>query len=262
MISKLISTFVLILFSCVLVAQIDSTKAPNISDEKGLKQGAWQGLHPNGNVRYSGSFKNDMPIGIFNYYDTYGNLSTVIDNSSDSASVTFYHLNKVKMAEGKYYNQIRSGKWKFYDSDGTISTQKYFENGKENGPARIYYKDGRVARDYVNRNGVKHGQLQDLFPEGKPKFQANFIDGNPDGKVKHFHTNGAVKIIGYYKFAVQEDTWTYFGSDGKVQRYEIYRNGFLKKAFTPEQAKAMQEAKKSQRDSINAITPQPIINED
>lgn len=262
MTTKLISTFIIMTFSFILVAQIDATKAANLTDANGLKQGNWQGLHSNGNIRYSGSFKNDQPIGVFNYYDNYGNLSTVIDNSTDSADVVFYHLNKVKMAEGKYYNQQRSGKWKFYDSDGSISAQKCFENGKESGPARIYYKDGRVARDYVNRNGLKHGQIQDLFPEGKPKFQANFVDGNPDGEVKHFHTNGAIKIIGSYKMAVQEGTWTYFGSDGKVQRYEVYRDGFLKKAFTPEEAKAMQEAKQNQQDSIKVTTPQSIIKED
>jgi antitoxin component YwqK of YwqJK toxin-antitoxin module len=92
-------------FSFILVAQIDATKAANLTDANGLKQGHWQGLHSNGNIRYSGSFKNDQPIGVFNYYDNYGNLSTVIDNSTDSADVVFYHLNKVKMAEGKYYNQ-------------------------------------------------------------------------------------------------------------------------------------------------------------
>lgn len=262
MISKLIPTLIAFFFSLGLLAQSDSVKAPNFVDASGLKQGLWNGLHSNGNVRYEGNFKDDKPIGIFKYYDNYGNLSTVIDNSTDSASVTFYHLNKVIMAEGKYYNQKRSGKWKFYDSDGAISAQKYFENGIENGPARIYYKDGRIARDYVNRNGVKHGKLQDLFPEGKPKFQANFVDGNPDGKVKHFHTNGAIKIIGYYKIAVQEGTWTYFGSDGKVQRYEIYRNGFLKKSYSPEEAKAMREAKESQKDTSTVVTPVPIIKED
>ena len=258
MFSKLIFTFVFSLFSFALLAQVDSNAtAKNLSDANGLKQGIWQGLHPNGNVRYSGKFMDDKPVGIFNYYDTYGNLITVIDNSTDSASVTFYHLNKAVMAEGLYYNQERSGKWKFYDSDGAISAQKYFEDGKENGPARIYYKDGRVARDYNNRNGVKHGPLKDFFPEGKPKFQANFIDGNPDGTVQHFHTNGALKIIGFYKFAVQEGTWTYFGADGKVQQYEIYKNGFLKKSYSPEEAKALREAKENQSDSNAVKNPKP-----
>lgn len=230
---------------------------PNKTDDAGKKQGEWSALHPNGNVRYKGSFKDDKPVGKFEYFDTYGNLIGEVTNAGDSADIVFYHLNKKVMAEGKYYQQMRAGKWKFYDADGDISAQKFYAENKENGPARIYYKDGQVSRDCNYRNGVLHGQLKDFFPEGKPKYEAMYVDGNPDGKVKHFHTNGSIRILGFYRFAVQEGTWTYFGPDGKVKRYEVYKNGFKKKSFTPEEAKAMREAKADSTKNDTTVKPEP-----
>ncbi len=235
----------LILLICAFELSNAQVTTPNKTDENGNKQGLWSAVYPNGKIRYQGHFKDNAPIDTFKYYDSYGNLSTVIVNDGDSADVTFYHLNKKVMAEGSYFKQKRSGKWKFYDSDGDISAQKFYRENKENGPVAIYYKSGQVSRKCVYRNGVLHGPLKDFFPEGKPKYEANYVDGNPDGKVKHFHTSGGIKIIGYYRFAVQEGTWTYFAPDGKVQRYEVYKNGYKKKSFTPEEAKALQKSKDS-----------------
>ncbi len=234
------------------------SETPNVVDDQGQKQGLWSAKHSNGKLRYKGEFKDNEPVGLFTYFDVHGNLNAEINNRGDSADVTFFHLNKKMMAEGKYYQQQRSGVWKFYDIEEDISSQKYYVKGKENGPARVYYKDGRISRDCSYRNGVKHGQLTDYFPEGKTKFEAVFVDGNPDGKIKHFHTSGGVKIIGYYKIAVQEGTWTYFAPDGKVERYEVYRNGFLKKSFTPEEAKKMKE---DQKKIDSTKTPAPGIKE-
>ena len=43
--------------------------AQNHIDENGLKQGVWSKDYPWGSPRYEGAFKDDMEIGLFNFYD-------------------------------------------------------------------------------------------------------------------------------------------------------------------------------------------------
>ena len=62
----------LVLMPCVLEAQ-------NKTDEKGRKQGKWSKAYPNGQVKYSGEFKDDKEIGTFSYYSKNGKLTQTIE---------------------------------------------------------------------------------------------------------------------------------------------------------------------------------------
>ena len=64
----------LVLMPCVLDAQ-------NKTDEKGRKQGKWSKAYPNGQVRYSGEFKDDKEVGTFSYYSKDGKLTPRIQES-------------------------------------------------------------------------------------------------------------------------------------------------------------------------------------
>ena len=60
-------TFFTILF-ITLFSFIINAQDVNKIDAKGKKQGVWKKYHPNGMLRYTGSFKDDKPVGVFKYY--------------------------------------------------------------------------------------------------------------------------------------------------------------------------------------------------
>ena len=62
---KILTLFsLLILFNVSLFAQNDVNK----TDDMGRRQGKWIDYHQNGQIRYTGEFKNNEPIGEFIYY--------------------------------------------------------------------------------------------------------------------------------------------------------------------------------------------------
>ena len=63
-----------ILFFLLLIPFLSFTQTINEVDANGLKQGVWKKMHNNGNLRYSGQFKNNIPLGIFMYYYSSGEL--------------------------------------------------------------------------------------------------------------------------------------------------------------------------------------------
>ncbi len=55
------------------------TERMNTTDAKDLKQGAWSKIWPNGKTRYTGQFKDDVPVGTFKHYNEDGQLTTIQD---------------------------------------------------------------------------------------------------------------------------------------------------------------------------------------
>ena len=46
----------------------------NLLNSNGKKQGVWKKTYENGKIRYTGTFNNDVPVGIFYYYYKSGEL--------------------------------------------------------------------------------------------------------------------------------------------------------------------------------------------
>ena len=73
---KILALFsLLILFNVSLFAQNDVNK----TDDLGRRQGKWIDYHQNGQIRYTGEFKNNEPIGEFLYYSENGELTAKIN---------------------------------------------------------------------------------------------------------------------------------------------------------------------------------------
>ena len=68
------------LLSILINSVAQPLEAYNITDEDGMKQGYWEKRYENGNIQYSGFFKNDRPIGIFKRFDIDG-IRYVLDSS-------------------------------------------------------------------------------------------------------------------------------------------------------------------------------------
>ena len=67
----------------------------NFIDENQYKQGKWIQKHPNGQLRYEGSFIDDKPTGIFNYYTEKGVLKANLEffNDGNASSARLYYSN-------------------------------------------------------------------------------------------------------------------------------------------------------------------------
>jgi antitoxin component YwqK of YwqJK toxin-antitoxin module len=242
----------------VVLAQTDSL---NQVDSKGRKQGAWSKNYPNGQVRYAGQFKNDKPIGTFQYFNNNGVLMSKVEHrEKDTAYAEFYHDGIAIMSSGKYYKQERVGIWKYFDGEGDITSQCIYLNGKKHGPERIYFKDGRTAKELSYTHGFKQGQVTEFFPSGKVKFKGTYVDDNLDGEVEYFHPNGAPKALGNYQHAVKNNTWTLYDGHGKVKTIQFYKDGRLIWSKTPEQLKQEKAAKENNSDNTtNPEHANPVI---
>lgn len=204
----------------------------NKTDQQGRKQGHWIKKYPNGNILYEGTFVNDKPVGEFKRYNSNNTLKSVLFYSSDSrvADATIYHPNGFISSRGKYTDQLKEGKWKFYSSfiNGYLINEETYTKNIRNGMSVRYYPDSTIAEKVNYVKGVREGEWLQYHENGKMLMRASYNKGELDGKFETWHSNGKPEYKGTYKKNMRDGKWQVFSDKGTL-KYEIsYTNGVTK----------------------------------
>lgn len=226
---KLISIFFFLTISNILIAQ---TANINKTDEQGKKQGVWIKKYPGGNIQYEGTFKNDHPVGEFKRYYEDRTLKSLLVYSDDGreANAAIYHPNGFISSQGKYFDQKKEGKWRFYSRmmNGCLVSEDEYSGNIRNGASLKYFPDGTVAERLTFVNGKKNGEWFQYYESGKIFLRSFYTDDILNGKFEVWFENGRSKYSGFYKNDLREGKWIIHNEDGSV-RYEInYTTGVTK----------------------------------
>jgi antitoxin component YwqK of YwqJK toxin-antitoxin module len=227
---KSILIFSIFVINLCCFSQITDTL--NITDKKGMKQGHWIKKYPNGHIQYDGYFKDNRPFGEFRRYFENDSLHSVLIFSPDGreAIATLYHPNGFKATEGKFINQLKEGKWKFFSSvikDFLFSEEEYRANILE-GLSVKYYPDGTLAEKVSYINNRRNGEWVQYWPDRKICLKANYINGKLEGSFVVYFDNDKPQYVGQYKNDARTGTWKIFNPDGSLKYNVDYIAGVAK----------------------------------
>ncbi len=215
---KNLAIFLLLTISSLAASQINQT------DQLGKKQGVWIKKYPGGIVQYEGTFKDDHPVGEFKRYYENHTLKSLLIYSDDGrmADATLYHPNCFMSSRGKYIDQMKEGKWKFYSeiTDSCLVYEEEYTRNILNGASVTHYPDGKVAERLKYVNGKKDGEWLKYFESGKISLRSFYTNGILNGKLEVWFENGRPQYSGFYKNNLREGKWIIYREDGSV-RYEI-----------------------------------------
>jgi antitoxin component YwqK of YwqJK toxin-antitoxin module len=218
---KTIAVCLLLGISVHGLSQMD--QSINQTDKGGMKQGRWIKKYPKGNIMYDGYFINDKPNGEFKRFYDDNTLKSVLIFSKNGAEAmaTLYYPNGLVASTGKYVNQLKEGKWRFFSStskDILISEAEY-SGDKRNGLLINYYPDGKVAEKIHYKNDLKHGEYLKYYPDGTLTLKTNYNNGKLNGRFEAYFENGKPEINGQYKDNLREGPWIIYKKDGS-QRFK------------------------------------------
>ncbi|MBK7100444.1 MAG: toxin-antitoxin system YwqK family antitoxin [Flavobacteriales bacterium] len=206
------------------------TEAVNAVDAKNLKQGAWTKIWPNGKTRYTGQFKDDVPVGTFSYYNEDGQLTSIQDFAPGMVGrARHFHPNGTLMAVGKYVDQRKDSTWNYYGDDGKLRKVERYRAGTLHGEQISYYPDGTVAEREERVGGELHGANKSWFDNGILKSEATYVHGEPEGKMLFYYPSGKKEIEGLMVNGARDGAWFYFNKDGSLQLQVLYAKGELVK---------------------------------
>ncbi len=219
-----------------------------------------------GNITYSGAFRNFKPIGIHRKYDISGNVINayiyndngekisegVVDKEGNKTGYwkNFYPTGELK-SEGEYRNNTQQGKWVFYYKNGEIEQTGEFENGRLNGKWVWYYESGQVKREEEYYNGREEGMFVEYDVTGEVITKGEYFDGEKegewyynvgdeieigsyigglkDGKWKHYYPGNILKFEGEYIQGNPDGKHRYFYDNGVLKEEQFFTMGIKEK---------------------------------
>ena len=197
----------------------------NRVDRMGLKQGPWKEFHPNGKIKWEGTFVDDQREGLFKEYDPLGNLKELVKYDAGQVDAgaqekltveikrTFHPNGKVASLGSYSKSGRKEGLFKDFAPDGSISG------------ARIYAGDRLVSEGLVNTVGALEGPWKEYYATGEKRAEGSYKEGKRDGPWNFYHRSGAVEQKGTYAAGLPQGQWTWYYEGGGRHREENYRRG-------------------------------------
>ncbi len=201
---------------------------PNLTDAQGRKQGSWSRTWADSpQLRYTGQFKDDRPVGSFTYFSTDGKVESIVDHYPDGSGghARHYHPNGRLMAEGRYVGQAKDSIWTYFTPDGSRRSVESWAKGRQHGEQLTWFADGGLAERITYANGEQDGVHEQFFPGGQVKYRGTFVRGLGDGTFTWYHPNGVKEIEGRMVNGDRDGIWYHFLENGKVQVQMVYRQG-------------------------------------
>ncbi len=198
----------------------------NKTDKKGRRQGKWLDYHSNGQIRYTGQFKNNEPIGDFMYYSEDGTLiaKNNYPKNSDIVENEVYSPKGNVVAKGNYVNKKKQGKWEYFsENDGSLILVENYDNGLLVGKTIAYLAGTQFVieeTEYVN--GVKHGLYSRFYDNGVPMIESAYSNDKLNGSYVHYYSNGMVKEEGFFKDGSKIGEWKIYDIEGNLVSTDNY----------------------------------------
>lgn len=174
-------------------------------------------LDTNGNIidRY-GEFNGDVKL--HDATNTYYSFEGSFLNGENNGPIGSYGPTKIPIYKGNYENNMRTGKWTWYHSDGKLSEEVNYVNGEVHGVNTEYFRNGKVENVSTFVDGVQQGDFKYYYDNGKVKLEGTLLDGERHGKVITYSPDGGIMQIRIYDDGVITH-YSYLGADGKEVPY-------------------------------------------
>ncbi len=197
-----------------------------INYTNGQKDGYYKSYHSNGKLESEGWYKDDMVQGPWLYYDELGNLTTInyFFNSDLDGYKEEFAANGKKEFETRYHRGWIE-EMNQYDTAGNLAYQLHMQkgSGKYNG----FYPNGKLKFDGNYVQGDFDGPYKLYFFDGSPHSVQYYRKGEPDSTYKSYFYGGQLNIEGQYKLGKKSGTWKYYNIKGMLRSTEEYKNGEL-----------------------------------
>ena len=221
-----------------------------------------------GNLIYSGPYRNKIPVGVHREYGKDGKVTNAFIYNDNGLLLSegivdeagkyngkwkdLYANGKVQ-AEGQYTESRRTGQWKFYNTEGKVEQTGSFNNGRPDGLWNWYYENGSILKEEEYYQGqrdgasteysatgdiIAQGQYSDGEKNGDWKTRSGditeegkYITGLKDGLWKAYYSNGKLKFKGTFVQGNPDGQQVFYYEDGKTKEEQYFQMGIRQKTW-------------------------------
>ena len=211
-------------FSFIVVAQ-------NNFNEYGQREGLWQGYHPNGVLKYEGSFSAGQEVGVFNYYNYSGTLVIRLDYIEPGirSKAIIYGDNGIVNSEGEYVNKKKNNLWIYYDENTNVISKANYLRGVLEGEYVNYHSNGVKSEVYLYKDGKKNGKGYVFYPSGYLNIECDYYNDQLHGEAKFYYNNRdtTLESLGNYFMGLKDSVWQFYDDMGQINKIIKYDRGLI-----------------------------------
>ncbi|MFN2380004.1 MAG: toxin-antitoxin system YwqK family antitoxin [Bacteroidales bacterium] len=190
----------------------------------------------NGNLIFSGPYREGIPVGVHREYDGKGNVISSFIFNDKGVKVSEGIVDEEGNRQGEWKNLFpdggvketgsysanrRSGLWRFFNEKGETVQLGSYRNGREDGRWVWYYDDGSVLREEEYFQGKRDGSFAEYARDGSLISSGSYTDGERNGP--WVYTVGDHREEGSYIMGLRDGEWKYFDTEGNL----LYRGKYL-----------------------------------
>jgi antitoxin component YwqK of YwqJK toxin-antitoxin module len=226
----------------------------NIKKEGHIKNGEldgkWRFYNINGFITRESNYVNGNDEGKSYTYHENGKVKseTAYVKGKKNGYYKLYYKNGVVQREGGYVDGERIGEWKSYYPDGTKQAVNFYKDGTAFNWQQYYCANGKLdyedlmefdyAKERIDYDSLGKrvqvsvldkgtGVLNIKYPDGKPYWKVNYLNGLKQGSYTGFFPNGkTASTKNYSDNELNGEFKTYYPS-GQLKSVEKYINGDL-----------------------------------
>jgi len=137
---------------------------------------AW--YYRNGKIAANGSFRNNLKVGTWKFYNQAGTLHYEIDfydAKNQWAYVTVYGNSGFEREESEYWKGLRHGLARTYSFLNELENEKHYAFGYLHGTYLEFLKGGKERTQGAYAFGMKVGDWKYFNPSGRTTFEERFV---------------------------------------------------------------------------------------
>ncbi len=172
-----------------------------------VKQGPYSLFHPRNVLAMQGSFKNNIPVGRWQYWYPNGQLK-------DS---------------GMLDNNYMTGTWKSWSEQGRLLiVANYAERANHRAPSPDA-RNNSLLPGMAPMQGTREGVSITYYPSGITQDSGMYAANKRTGPWRSWHSNGRIDAEGVFVRDSMDGKWTFYRENGFKSTEEIYKNGIVQK---------------------------------
>ena len=137
----------------------------------------------------------------------------------------FYHSNGRIRSTGIFNEDgQRTGEWRYYYQNGILKEISQYENDKAKGNTQIWYDNGLYYKKLHYQADEKDGEETTWFFNGLLKTVINYKTGKKEGIARYYTSAGFLRTVTLYSNDLQEGDETIYHKNGSIESVVTYKN--------------------------------------
>ena len=205
----------------------------NLSEEYGYEKGKLQGLgkyySKDGQLHIEYTYRKGEIIA-YKIFDKDGNIQNEAKKKGGEFIYKGYSIDGHLTSEGLY--DISGGKigtWKFYDENGAIKSEGFYEENELQGTYTTYFNNGKIQSRSKYEKGIVDGYYVDYYINGTMRTQGWYRDNEAFGEWRSYYKDSTLLSINFYHQGLYNGEQTNYAVDGSIDQISIYKFGDLVK---------------------------------